>query len=85
MDDQLNRYYIKIQIILDIDPKTIHEKLVTALEPRAPLHTTVIIWEKRFRQGREDVNDHSPSASPLSQFTDENIELVRQVIINDPH
>ena len=85
MDNELNRYYIKIRTILQIDPKTIHEELVTALGPSVPSYTTVTRWAKRFRQGREDVNDHSRSASPLSQFTGENIELVRQVISNDPH
>ena len=27
MDNELNRYYIKIRTILQIDPKTIHEEL----------------------------------------------------------
>ena len=85
MDDQLNRYYIKIRTILEIDPKTIHEELVTTLGSSAPSYTTVTRWAKRFRQGREDVNDHPRSDSSLYQFTDENIQLVRQVISNDPH
>ena len=33
MDNELNRYYIKIRTILEIDPKTIHEELVTAWDP----------------------------------------------------
>ena len=37
------------------------------------------------KQGREDVNDHYRSASPLFEFTGENIQLLRQVISNDPH
>ena len=53
--------------------------------PSAPSYTTVTRWVKRFRQGREDVNDHPQSASPLFQFTSENIQLTRQVISNDPH
>ena len=66
MDNELNRYYIEIRTILEIDPKTIHEKLVIALGPNAPLYTTVTRWTKRFREGREDVNYHPQSASPLS-------------------
>ena len=62
--------------ILEIDPKTIHEELVTALEPSAPSYTAVTRLAKRFCQGREDVDDHPRSASPLSQFTGKNIELV---------
>ena len=85
MDNELNRYHRKIRTILQIDPKTIHEELITDLGPDTPSYTTVTKWTKRFRQGREDVNDHPRSASLVSEFTGENIELVRQVISNDPH
>ena len=85
MDNELNRYYIKIRTILEIDPKTIHEELATALGPNAPSYPTVARWAKCFREGREDVNDYPRSGRPVSELTDENIELVRQVIINDPH
>ena len=27
MDNEFNRYYVKIRTILEIDPKTIHEEL----------------------------------------------------------
>src|SRR5271155_5843621 len=85
MDNELNRYYIKIRTILETDPKTIHEELVTALGTSAPSYTTVTRWAKRFRERREDVNDDPRSGRPVSELTDENIELVRQVISNDPH
>ncbi|CAF3389983.1 unnamed protein product [Rotaria sp. Silwood2] len=85
MDHELNRYYIKIRTVLEIDPKTIHEELVTALGPSAPSYTTFTRWAKRVREGREDVNDDPRSGRPVSELTDENIELVRQVINNDPH
>ena len=86
MDNELNRYYRKIRTILQIDPKTIHEELVTALGPSAPSYTTVTRWAKRFREGRAkmsmiilDLLVH------VSQFTGENIQLLRQIISNDPH
>ena len=85
MDNELNQYYIKIRTIWQIDPKTIHEELVTALGPSAPSYTTVTRWAKHFHDGRGDVNDHPRSTRPLSAFTSKNIELVRQVISNDPH
>ena len=44
--------------------------------PSASSYTAGIRLTKRFRQGREDVNDHPRSASPLFQLTRENIELV---------
>ena len=58
MNNELNRYYRKIRTILEIDPKTIHEELVTAFKSSAPSYTTVTRWAKRFCEGREDVNGH---------------------------
>src|ERR1700678_2683907 len=85
MDNEYDRYYIKIRTLLGIDPKTTHEELATALGPNAPSYSTVARWAKRFREGREDVNDEPRSGRPVSVLTGENIELVRQVIIDDPH
>ena len=70
---------------MKIDPKTIYEELATALGSKAPSYPTVAEWAKRFREGREDVNDDPRSGRPVSELTDENIELVREVINNDPH
>ena len=70
---------------MGINPKTIHEELATALGSKAPYHIQQFAeWVKRFREGREDVNDDPRSARPVSELTDENIELVREVISNDP-
>ena len=66
MDNELSRYYRRNRTILEIDPKIIHKDLVTTLKPNALSYTTVTRWAKRFRQGREDVNNHRRSASPLS-------------------
>jgi hypothetical protein len=85
MDNEHNRYYIKIRTSLGINPKTIHEELATYLGLNAPSYPTVAERATPFREGREDVNDDNRSASPVSELTDEHIELVRQVINNDPH
>ena len=55
------------------------------MESNAPSYTTVTRWVKHFLEGREDVNDDPRSATPVSQFSGENIELIRQVTSNDPH
>ena len=85
MNNEYNRYYIRIRTILGIAPMTIHEELATTLGPDAPAYRTVAKWAERFREGREDVSDDLRSGRPLSELTDENIELIRQVITNDPH
>ena len=77
MDNELNnRYYVKIRTILEINPKAIHEELVTTLGPSALSDTTVTRWAKHFREGKEDVNEEPRSASPLYKFTGETIELI---------
>ena len=70
---------------MGINPKTIHEELSTTLGSKTPSYPTVAQWEKRFRERRENVNDDHRSACPLFELTDENIELVREIISNDPH
>ena len=65
MNNELNRYYIKIRAILEIDPKTTHEEFVTAFGHNASSYTTVTRWAKYFHQ-RRDVNDHPRSVSPVS-------------------
>ena len=57
MDNEFNRYYIKIRTILGINPKTIREELTDALGSDAPSYATVKRWAKRFREGRDDVDD----------------------------
>ncbi|CAF3268782.1 unnamed protein product [Rotaria sp. Silwood2] len=85
MDNEYNRYYIKTRIILGTNPKTIHEELATTLGSKAPSYPTVAEWAKRFREETEDVNDDPRYGRPISELTDENIELVREAINNDPH
>ena len=57
MNNEYNRYYIRIRTILGIAPMTIHKELATALGPDVPAYRTVAKWAECFRQGREDVND----------------------------
>ncbi|CAF1534414.1 unnamed protein product, partial [Rotaria sordida] len=64
---------------------TIHEELATTVGPYAPLYPTVARWAKHFHEGKEDINDEPRSGRLIFEFTDANIELVRQVISNDPH
>ena len=85
MDNEFDRYYLKIRTILGINVQTMHEELATALGPNAPSYRTVVKCASRFREGREDVYDDPRSGRPGSELTDENIELVRQISNNDPH
>ena len=77
MNNEYNRYYIKIRTVLGIKPEAIHEEHATALASKTPSYPTVAQWAKCFGEGIEDVNDRPRSARPVSKLTNENI--------NDPH
>ena len=76
MDNEFDRYYIKIRTFFGVDAKTIHEELITAMGPNAPSYLTIVRWVSCFREEREDANDDPRSGHLVSGLTDENIELV---------
>ena len=59
MDNEFNRYYAKIQIILRTDSESIHQELTTALGLNAPAYLTVASWTNRFCEGREITIDEA--------------------------
>ena len=85
MDSEFDRYYINIRTILETDAKTIHEELTILLGPNAPSCRTVARWTSHFLERRENVNGDPRPGRPVSGLTDENSELVRQVINNNSH
>ena len=70
---------------MGIDAETIPEELIAPLESNNQSYRTAARWTNRFREKREDVNDDPRFRRPVSELADENIELVRQIINNDPH
>ncbi|EGI70558.1 FLJ37770-like protein [Acromyrmex echinatior] len=45
--------------------------------------TTVYEWHKRFRSGRESVEENERSGRPSTSKTDENINKVREMLANN--
>ena len=43
----------------------------------------VQLWYNRFKEGREDVNDYARPNCPSMSTTDENIEAVKKIILNN--
>ena len=46
-------------------------------------HSRVFEWHKRFKEGREDVEDDSRSGRPLTSRTADNVERVKQMVPGD--
>ena len=45
--------------------------------------TQVQLWYNRFKEGREDVNDDARSGRPNTSTTNENIEAVQKMILDN--
>ena len=45
--------------------------------------TQIQLWYNRFKEGREDVNDDARPGRPNTSTTDENIEAVKKMILDN--
>jgi histone-lysine N-methyltransferase SETMAR len=79
------RAYIKIRTLLGIKATVIHEELSLVKGDNAPSLRTVQDLAKQFRSGRENIEDEPRPGRPRATFNKANVELVRQIIIEDPH
>ena len=70
---------------MGIRPIDIFQELQTAYGEQAPCQSTVGRWSKLFSDGREDIKDESRSGHQITAHTTANIELVRQVVEDNPH
>ena len=57
--------------------------LIKAYGESAMSKTRVYEWYKRFQDGREDVEDDERPARPSTSRTDENVEKVKEMVMND--
>ena len=57
--------------------------LTKAYGESAMSKTRVYEWYKRFQDGREDVEDDERSGRPSTSTTDENVEKVKEMVMND--
>lgn len=79
------RFYIMTRTLLEVDPTTIHEELVTAYGAHAVSYSTVQRWSKKTHDGEMEIEDNARSGRPVTETTPENIDLIRSLIEEDPH
>ncbi|GBO14613.1 hypothetical protein AVEN_150394-1 [Araneus ventricosus] len=60
-----------------------HEMLVKVYGVEALSKNCVFEWFKRFRDGKEDVEDESRLGRPPTSTTPDNIERVRRMLVDD--
>lgn len=85
MENSNFRFYVKVRCILGISPKIISNELKSAFGNEAPSYSFVLKWAKLFKGGRQGVEDAQRSGRPITALTNENIDLVRALIEEDPY
>ena len=59
------------------------KRLTVAFGEPTMSRTQVQLWYNRFKEGREDVNDDARPGRSITSTTDENIEAVKKMILNN--
>lgn len=74
---------IKFCIKNEIKCARTFEMLTVAFGESTMSRTQVQLWYNRFKDGREDVNDDARPGRPSTSKTDENIEAVKKMILDN--
>lgn len=77
------RICIKFCVKNEIKCYKVCEMLTKAYGESVMSKTRVYEWYKRFQDGREDVADDERPGRPSTSTTDENVEKVKAMIMND--
>ena len=79
------KFYFQIRTKIRISPQYIHKELKSAIRTQAPCLRTIQRWYKHFESGNKSLEDQDRSGRPITEFTDVNINRVRQVIEDNPY
>ena len=77
------RNCIKFCVKNEIKYARTFEMLTLALDESTMSRTQVQLWYNRFKEGREDINDDARPGLPSTSTTDENIEAVKKMILDN--
>ena len=77
------RKCIKFSVKNEIKCARTFEMSSVAFDESTMKRTQVQLWYNRFKEGREDVNDDARSGRPNTSTTNENIEAVQKMILDN--
>jgi len=77
------RYTIKFCVKLNKSATETFASLTEAYGDATLSRTMVCKWHKAFKEGRENVEDDPRSGRPISSTNDQNVEMVRAVMVKD--
>ena len=79
------RAYVKIRTLLQVSPTDIHKDLMEVYNDRTLPYSTIVDWTRRFREGRESIEDKPRAGRPISGASDKFVLEVSELLEEDPH
>ena len=79
------RAYVKIRTLLQFSPTDIHKDLIEVYNDRTLPYSTIVDWTRRFREGRESIEDKPRAGKPISGASDKCVLEVSELLEEDPH
>jgi len=84
MQENIKQWYgIKFCVKLNKSTTETFASLTETYGDATLSRTMVFKWHKAFKEGRENVEDDCRSGRPISSTNDQNVEIVRAVIVKD--
>ena len=77
------RAYIKIRSLLGVTPTDIKADLDTVYGHNAVSYITITRWCRRFKEGRESIEDDPRPGRPLSEYKENDVIAVKKMIDED--
>lgn len=77
------RAVIKFFFLKDLSPTEIYEDMSRTLKKTCPSYATVKNWVSSFERGKTSIQDEPRSGRPISASTQENIEKVHEMILEN--
>lgn len=77
------RSVIKYLFLKGLSGKEIYDDMLTTLGDQCPSYSTIKNWVADFKRGRKDVTDEKRSGRPISVSTQENIDAVHDMILDN--
>ena len=66
-----------------LSSKEIHEDFIETLGKESPSYSTAKKWAAEFRRESDNTEDDEWSGRPNEAITDENVEIVHSLVMND--
>ena len=79
------RAYVKIRTLLQVSSTDIHKDLMEVYNDKTLPYSTIVDWTRRFREGRESIEDRSRAGRPISGGSDKFVFEVSELLEADPH